>query len=181
MDERKILIADNFEHLFNELGYKKTTVEGVAKNLGMSKKTIYKYFKSKEDAFKFLVDRFAQREVEELRIKISHFENQWKKLEAINSLCFSRVKQAISKGVKDEFSFFFPSKISVIAFQSAYQEMVKEILIIGINKGIFNVPDLNVYIVFIESIIANGIDQLKNNINIDIEKITYNAVVKILK
>jgi len=181
LDERKILIANTFETTFNQVGFKKTTVEGIAKKLSMSKKTIYKYFTSKDDAFKFLVERYAKIQVEEIKSDINNIDDYWDKLKIINKICFNKVNDAILKGEKDEFSFFYPDKISVKAFQSAYREMVTEILISGINNKIFNVPDVDLYLIFIESIIANGIENIKSHPIKDIEEYTYNAVVKLLK
>lgn len=181
VDERKILIATTFKTSFDEVGYKKTTVEGVAKKLEMSKKTIYKYFSSKEDAFKFLVSRYARFHVENMKKQISNIGDEWGKLEFINKMCFDKVYEAILKAEKDEFSFFYPDRIPVKAFQSAYREMVKDILITGMQKGVFKIPDLSLYMIFIEAIIANGMEHIKTNTNNKIADITYNAILKLLK
>ena len=51
MDESKSIsvILEVAERIFFQFGYSNTSMEVIAKECGMSKKTIYKYFKSKED------------------------------------------------------------------------------------------------------------------------------------
>lgn len=48
-DEIKLKILQKSEELFVQFGFSKVTVDEIAQSLGMSKKTIYTYFKSKED------------------------------------------------------------------------------------------------------------------------------------
>jgi TetR/AcrR family transcriptional regulator, cholesterol catabolism regulator len=51
MDESKsiFIILEVAERIFFQFGYTNSSVEDIAKECGISKKTIYKYFKSKED------------------------------------------------------------------------------------------------------------------------------------
>jgi len=51
MDELKSIsvILEVAERIFFQFGYTNSSVEDIAKECGISKKTIYKYFKSKED------------------------------------------------------------------------------------------------------------------------------------
>jgi AcrR family transcriptional regulator len=51
MDESKSIsvILEVSERIFFQFGYSNTSMEEIANECGMSKKTIYKYFKSKED------------------------------------------------------------------------------------------------------------------------------------
>ena len=53
--EKDILKEAN--KLFFEKGYKKVTVDQLASNLSISKKTIYKYYKSKQDLLENTIDR----------------------------------------------------------------------------------------------------------------------------
>lgn len=55
MDDIKIRILDKSKIRFNHFGFKKTTLDEIAQDCCISKKTIYKYFKDKEDLFTSLV------------------------------------------------------------------------------------------------------------------------------
>ena len=58
MDTRGEQIADVFKKYFHHYGFKKTSVDEVAAELHISKKTIYSYFESKEAIFaELIIDR----------------------------------------------------------------------------------------------------------------------------
>lgn len=48
-------ILEESRKLFYNLGYKKVTMDDISKNMGMSKKTLYKYFDSKYEIMKTIV------------------------------------------------------------------------------------------------------------------------------
>ena len=181
MDNRKLIIANNFEQVFNELGYKKTTVERIAKNLSMSKKTIYKYFSSKDDAYKFLVKRYAEQEVCQLKKELKYIKNELDQLSYINNKCFSKLCETVQNNETNFFSYFNTLTISINAFQSAYKQLILSILESGTKKNLFQIDDLNLYMSYIELIIAKGIENLNCNSNKDIPKLTFNAIKKLIK
>ncbi len=49
--QKKAALIDGAERLFIENGFDKTSVDEVAKNAGLTKRTLYQYFLSKEDLF----------------------------------------------------------------------------------------------------------------------------------
>lgn len=61
MDENHVRIVQVADELFNTRGYRHVTISDLADRLGMSKKTVYVYFESKEDIAAAVVDRTMQR------------------------------------------------------------------------------------------------------------------------
>lgn len=59
--ERKNEILDIAEHLFNEKGYAKTTIDDILKESGIAKGTLYYHFKSKEDILSAMIERQIER------------------------------------------------------------------------------------------------------------------------
>lgn len=57
IDETKLKILQKSEELFMQFGYYKVTVDEIAKALGMSKKTLYLHFRSKEDIIRLLLEQ----------------------------------------------------------------------------------------------------------------------------
>lgn len=55
-DELKVKILKKSEELFMQYGYSKVTVDEIAQSLGMSKKTLYTQFRSKEDILTQLLE-----------------------------------------------------------------------------------------------------------------------------
>lgn len=65
--ERKNEILDIAEHLFNEKGYAKTTIDDILKESGIAKGTLYYHFKSKEDILSAMIERQIERRKQSIR------------------------------------------------------------------------------------------------------------------
>ena len=66
MNKKEIIITSAKE-LFTKYGYKKVSMDEVAKKSGVTKKTIYSYFQDKESLFKTIFEK----EIEEITKKIN--------------------------------------------------------------------------------------------------------------
>ena len=67
MTGTKDLILDAAERLIGVLGYSKTTMDDVAREAGVAKRTIYVHFPSKEEVVLCTIDRIVERLVGRLR------------------------------------------------------------------------------------------------------------------
>ena len=56
-DAIKVSILSNAQMLFKTYGFKKTTMEDIAKGMGKGKSTLYYYYTSKEDIFKEVIQK----------------------------------------------------------------------------------------------------------------------------
>ena len=81
---KKDIVVEIARNLFSKYGYKKVSMDEVAKGAGVTKKTIYTYFKDKESMFKYFID-------EELQI----MKDELEKLEK-SDLSFA---EYVSKGI----------------------------------------------------------------------------------
>ena len=54
---KKEVVIDTARELFSKYGYKKVSMDEIATNANVTKKTIYTYFKDKEDMFKFFIQK----------------------------------------------------------------------------------------------------------------------------
>ena len=54
--DKKSMVIESARKLFTLYGYKKVSMDEIAKDSKVTKKTIYTYFKDKEDMFKYFVD-----------------------------------------------------------------------------------------------------------------------------
>ncbi len=81
---KKDIVIEIARDLFSKYGYKKVSMDEVAKGAGVTKKTIYTYFKDKESMFKYFID-------EELQI----MKDELEKLEK-SDLSFA---EYVSKGI----------------------------------------------------------------------------------
>lgn len=54
--DKKSMVIESARKLFTLYGYKKVSMDEIARDSKVTKKTIYTYFKDKEDMFKYFVD-----------------------------------------------------------------------------------------------------------------------------
>ncbi len=80
MNEEFKFITEKVSELYQQYGIKSVTMDDVARELGMSKKTLYKYFSNKDD----LVGQFVDHLVNERRCNVNTILN--KDLNAIEEL-----------------------------------------------------------------------------------------------
>ncbi|WP_245930908.1 TetR family transcriptional regulator [Actinokineospora auranticolor] len=62
-------LAERAMVLFRERGFDETTVDDIARAAGMSKRSFFRYFATKEDAVLGLVDELGERVVEDIRAR----------------------------------------------------------------------------------------------------------------
>jgi AcrR family transcriptional regulator len=178
MPERESIILNKFEKLFNEIGYKSTTVERVAKELNMSKKTIYKYVNSKDHAYQIIIENYALKEITKIQQDIKPIKKQIDKLEYMHKLCFKNVYAAIQDN--NNFAFHLPNKINIDSFQKAYKQTVIDILEYGNKIGEFNIDNINLCQDYIELIVSHTVQNLNKYESIDIEKLSFMNIKKLL-
>ena len=66
-EERKVQILNAAEEVFAKKGFEDARMDDIADTTGLSKGTLYLYFKSKEDLIIAILDRIFQREVKQLQ------------------------------------------------------------------------------------------------------------------
>jgi AcrR family transcriptional regulator len=66
-DQTRDRLLDVAERLLARLGYQKTTMEDLAREAGLSKRTIYLHFAGKEEAMLSTIDRIVERLLDRLR------------------------------------------------------------------------------------------------------------------
>ena len=124
-------IADAFEQHFRHYGFKKTTVDEVALDLGVSKKTIYKCFRSKDDIFYYIISNKAKERRLMIEKKILHLDTAWEKMETmirINFTEFRKIHKKKPTGINDRFQ----SEIASAAFGEMFISLIWDIIEEGI-------------------------------------------------
>lgn len=70
--DKKNMVIETARRLFTKYGYKKVSMDEIAKEAGVTKKTIYTYFKDKESMFLY----FIHEELDKMKCKIEDRENK---------------------------------------------------------------------------------------------------------
>ena len=84
--DKKEMVINTARELFTEYGYKKVSMDEIAKKSNVTKKTIYTYFKDKEDMFKYFVDK-----------ELLHMKNIIEKIKKSNKPFIDKISDAIYK------------------------------------------------------------------------------------
>lgn len=89
-DERRTEIISAAERLFNEKGFGNTAVSDIVKSIGVAQGTFYYYFKSKDDVFSAIAEKFMNDYLEDFTLMVNN-----EKLNAIEKL-----EIAFDKGIE---------------------------------------------------------------------------------
>lgn len=82
---KKEIVIEKARELFTKYGYKKVSMDEIAMNSGVTKKTIYSYFKDKEAMFRYFVDE----ELEKMKSKIDEEKNKKSFIESVSTSLYS--------------------------------------------------------------------------------------------
>jgi AcrR family transcriptional regulator len=162
VNKQKNRIAGAFEKHFRHFGFKKTTVDEVAAELGSSKKTIYNYFKSKDEIFYFIVSRKAKARREMIEKKIMHLESAGAKMEAMIRINFTEFRKIHKIKVK-VFDEHFQSEIAAGAFRKAFNQMVSDIIDEGVKNKEFEVCNHEMTVKYIQALITETVRTLRED------------------
>ena len=107
MDDQNKIVELTEEKFFRE-GFYKTTMDEVASDLKMSKKTIYKFFPSKDDLVKAIAKHFMEGMKKKIIPALNSDKNAIEKLAELNSI-LAKTSEKISSKRMDEIRKHFPS------------------------------------------------------------------------
>jgi AcrR family transcriptional regulator len=107
MEEQDKIVELTEEKFFRD-GFYKTTMDEVASELKMSKKTIYKFFPSKEDLVKAIAKHFMEGLKNKILPALNSNKNAIEKLAELNNI-LAKVSQKVPSKRMDEIKTYFPS------------------------------------------------------------------------
>lgn len=138
MPASKEQIADVFERHVGRFGYSKATVEDVAAELGISKKTIYEHFSSKQDLYLYVVERIAATWRGELRAALTGLPTATERLRVLLLNVFKGARSHIDETTRAEWQ----QEYAIVgeALVKAVGEVVHEVLASG-EPGEFALSD----------------------------------------
>ncbi len=132
---QKDQIAETFERHVARVGYAKTTLDDVARELHISKKTIYVHFDGKREIYSTIVERQAAAEQRKLRMMVAGLPNHRARAEALLKLVIGSARAHIVKTSQAEWLAEY--EIAADAFAKANGDLLREIVAEGIAAGEF--------------------------------------------
>ncbi len=144
MDEKREYIVTAAEKIFVRYGFRKTTVDEIAKAAGMGKSTLYYYFKSKEEIFAAFIQRDAQRILRKLDEAINSNAKPQDKFRDYVRTRMTIIQELGSNYamLKTEYLDLYPLiKQERKQFDQQEVEAMTGILQQGVSQGVFTLAD----------------------------------------
>jgi AcrR family transcriptional regulator len=176
------LITETFKKHFNHFGFKKTSVDDISKELKISKKTIYKFFDTKEKIFYYVISKVAGQFCKQMEKKIekADYKTSKEKIESLIKLIFIEARKWIKEG-NDAFEFKYKFELSELAFKEAYNILFEKIINEGIAKKEFTTENVQLTIKFINGIFSESMRLLQANPDLELEKNVTHSIIKLIK
>ncbi|MCX7973043.1 MAG: TetR/AcrR family transcriptional regulator [Candidatus Aminicenantes bacterium] len=139
-------IVETAREIFSRLGFKKTTMEDIARAVFKAKSSLYHYFKSKEEIYRAVVEKESSLVREEIARAMKAALSPIDKLVAYVKTRMRALRRLANlyHAFREEYleSYGFIQKIR--RDYDRYEiETIKGILKEGVEKGIFEVTDLD--------------------------------------
>lgn len=181
---KELQIIEAARKLFNKYGFKKVTMDEIARESGVTKKTVYTYFSSKEDLLKY----FIKEELFNMKKIVEEIENKNEEFyttvhEIIFSLLKYTNKKKFLKNIVNEAEILknpiIVNNLKVIDIE--IQNYIKEKLKIAVEKNNIEVENIDIaaFLIF-KMYIALMFDWNENNKKLD-ESVIADNILKILK
>ncbi len=143
-EDRKEGIIETARDLFARFGFKKTTVDDIARAIHMGKSTIYYYFETKEDIFKAVIERESKFLAMKIKKAVDKVTSPVEKLRVFILTRMQCLKQLANfySVLKDEYLEHYPfiEKVRKKDFEEEI-ETIKTFLKEGVEKGIFAIKN----------------------------------------
>jgi AcrR family transcriptional regulator len=130
-------ILNGARDLFERFGFKKTTMEDIARQVGKSKSALYYYYKTKEEIFEAVILRDIEASQTMVAEAVKKEESATSRFRVLFTTLLEDVKQKANKfGIfkSDLFENHFLFDSIIKKRDSYIEELIKDILILGISQ-----------------------------------------------
>ncbi|WP_017732952.1 TetR/AcrR family transcriptional regulator [Nafulsella turpanensis] len=136
--EIKENIVDTAEKLFLRYGFKRITMDDIAREMAISKKTIYQYFKDKNEIVCCVTEQHLKRECHDIQKLEEGAENVIEYLVKLSKQLRQHI-DAVNPGVMQDLKKYFPRgwKIFMHYKQEVFLKSMVKTLKKGMDEGYF--------------------------------------------
>ncbi len=162
MDDSKEKIIRTARKMFFDFGYRNTTIDDISFKLGMSKRTIYEHFSSKEEILDATVNRELDKFTSKVHMIVKAEKEPLEKLWELYQVSQGIVNLGLSATALKDLQNIFPEqwKKVLVTRENVLAEFGK-VIDDGKKKKVFN-PDINT-----EVIIATLVGMLQVTVSSD--------------
>ncbi len=139
MNETRQRILEAFERHVDSQGYSKTTLDEIARELKISKKTVYVHFDGKRDIYANIVARQARQMKMQLAASVALLPTYAARVESAVRSLLDVARDHIAWTGEDEWLREY--EIAADAFRQANGELLRELVQGGMDAGEFRTGD----------------------------------------
>lgn len=171
-------IADSFERHLEQFGFRKTSVEDIAKDLRISKKTIYVHYESKDDIFKSVIERRAAADKQRIAAELADRASYGAKVEGLIRIVFDFTRDWWRRNRDSEFVQRY--QVAEQAFLDAYTDLIRDYVHAGVDNGEFTARDDEVTVRLVSGLVLAGTRMLQEDTEENVEPAVVEAVERLL-
>ena len=160
--EKKQIIAEKMLEYFLKHGMVKTIVNDVAKDLHMSKKTIYKYFHGgKSECLYFIYFNLAKKSCDLIQRQMESNSSPHQQIEhIIDNIFETAVPYVLGNAATKEEDYLVENQIVGQAFRDAYRPLIVHIIEEGKKLGDFSFDESELTFIAIYGIIFESMAKI---------------------
>ncbi len=158
MESKRDLIIEAASRRFEQYGYSKTTLEEVARDVGIGKATIYHYFSGKKDLLYAVIQREAAILRKNTLEAIAKVDTPPEKLKLFLQIHFNHILRSMNIRSLNRETIYRLQPIVDAAIRGFFREqvnMLRKILDEGVEKGYFKKLDTNSLAVLLLSVLRS--------------------------
>lgn len=177
MPATKDEIALTFMALAVRFGFRRTAVEDVARQLRISKKTIYEYFPAKDALLEYALELTAleqRRRVESLLTETTALERALQ----VTRIALSDARAGFARNPDAE--LVEPPEMQTRVNDRVYGPMVRDLLTQGVAAGEFEVADVDMTSRFVQAIGMEAVRQIHDDPASHPEETTVQAIRRLI-
>jgi AcrR family transcriptional regulator len=150
----------------------------VAKELGITKKTVYQFFSTKEKIFYFIVSKAARGYRNKMAQQLEAIPTGREKIDKLIRMIFTETKKWLKHN--DAFEFKYKYDIAELAFKEAFNELLEQYVEQGVSAGEFEVGNIQLTIRFFNGIISESMALVSANPDLEVEDDVIESMMKLL-
>ncbi|MDH4139527.1 MAG: TetR/AcrR family transcriptional regulator [Coriobacteriia bacterium] len=179
MNTTKRQIAEAFDRRLNDVGYDRTTLDDVASELHISKKTIYVHFDGKRDIYAQIVAERAAREKMRLAAAVATLPTYSARVVAVLTSLLDSARAHIRDTDREEWLREY--EVAADAFRQATGELLRELITGGMEAGEFAPGDAEFAEHMISAMMLDYVVMVRDDPSIDHDSELLGRVLKFLK
>lgn len=171
-------IADSFEARLERRGYRSTSVEDIAKDVRISKKTIYVHFESKGDLYAYVVGRRAAADCERIADTLKDLPTDAVRVEALVRSVLAEAREQ-ARSPRDAESTSLSLARERIYFD-AYTDLLRRYIRSGSASGEFTTGGDEITVRLVSGLLIAGARMLSEDCEAAVEEPVTEAVIRVL-